>query len=93
MNHLLFCGAVAVAMITAACQRLPQKSLSAKELEAVRTAWRSTLEPTLYTFTDAAGVELTRHGKYLGVYKKQADGSWKLAADMLHPARSATSIR
>jgi len=35
-----------------------------------------------YTYTDTAGVTQTRHGKFLGVYKKQADGSWKIAADM-----------
>lgn len=35
-----------------------------------------------YTYTDTAGITQTRHGKFLGVYRKQADGAWKLAADM-----------
>jgi uncharacterized protein (TIGR02246 family) len=34
-----------------------------------------------YTYTDTAGVTRTRYGKYLAVLKRQADGSWKLAAD------------
>jgi uncharacterized protein (TIGR02246 family) len=35
-----------------------------------------------YAYTDAAGVALTRHGKFLVVLRRQADGSWKIAADM-----------
>jgi uncharacterized protein (TIGR02246 family) len=34
------------------------------------------------TETDAAGKPMTDKGKYLEVWKKQADGSWKCVADM-----------
>lgn len=34
--------------------------------------------------TDAAGKPMTDKGKYLEVWKKQADGSWKCVADMFN---------
>ena len=45
----------------------------------------------IYTYTDTTGVTRTRYGKFLGVYKKQADGSWKLAADMWNLTPQQTS--
>ena len=35
--------------------------------------------------TDGEGKAVTRTGKYLTVWKKQADGSWKVAADIGSP--------
>ena len=34
------------------------------------------------TVKDASGAPVTRKGKWLGVWKKQPDGSWKCAVDM-----------
>ena len=34
--------------------------------------------------TDAAGKPITDKGKYLEIWKKQADGSWKCVADMFN---------
>jgi len=34
------------------------------------------------TVNDPKGNPSTEHGKYLTIWKKQADGSWKVAADM-----------
>jgi ketosteroid isomerase-like protein len=34
-----------------------------------------------WTYKDAAGKTIKDHGKYLEVWKKQADGSWKCTAD------------
>ncbi len=36
------------------------------------------------TETDASGKPMTDKGKYLAVFKKQADGSWKCVADMFN---------
>jgi ketosteroid isomerase-like protein len=33
------------------------------------------------TFNDPSGKPMTDRGKYLEVWKKQADGSWKCAVD------------
>lgn len=33
-------------------------------------------------FTDAEGVVHTAHGKYLNVWQKQTDGSWKVSVDI-----------
>ena len=35
--------------------------------------------------TDAAGKPVSRHGKYLTVWKLQPDGSWKFVADIGNP--------
>jgi ketosteroid isomerase-like protein len=34
------------------------------------------------TFNDAKGKPMSDRGKYLEVWKKQSDGTWKCAADM-----------
>ncbi|UCH66416.1 MAG: DUF4440 domain-containing protein [Ignavibacterium sp.] len=34
------------------------------------------------TYSDEAGVEQKSYGKYLNIWKKQKDGSWKVAVDM-----------
>jgi len=34
------------------------------------------------TMTDASGKSLKDHGKYVEVWKKQADGTWKVVADI-----------
>jgi ketosteroid isomerase-like protein len=34
------------------------------------------------TMNDAKGKPMTDHGKYLTIWKKQADGKWKVAVDM-----------
>jgi ketosteroid isomerase-like protein len=34
------------------------------------------------TFTDSTGEEKTSPGKYLNIWKKQDDGTWKVAIDM-----------
>ncbi len=36
------------------------------------------------TFNNAAGKPVTEKGKYVTVWKKQADGSWKVAADVFN---------
>lgn len=38
-----------------------------------------------FASTDKKGKTTTEHGKYLTVWKKQADGSWKAVADMDNP--------
>ena len=51
-----------------------------------------TTGPYEITETDANGKPMTDKGKYLAVWKKQADGSWKCVADMFNtdlPAASA----
>ena len=40
--------------------------------------------------TDASGKLKTDKGKYLAVWKKQADGSWKCVADMFNTDLPAT---
>lgn len=37
-----------------------------------------------WSFTDAAGRSIKDKGKYLTVWKKQADGSWKVLFDMFN---------
>jgi ketosteroid isomerase-like protein len=37
-----------------------------------------------FTFNDAKGKPMTDRGKYLTVWKKQADGKWKAVADMFN---------
>jgi uncharacterized protein (TIGR02246 family) len=39
---------------------------------------------------DASGKKVTDHGKYLEVFQKQADGSWKCTADCWNSDLSAT---
>ena len=36
---------------------------------------------------DKEGKETVNHGKYMSVWKKQADGSWKVAVDMGNAAK------
>lgn len=43
-----------------------------------------TTGPYEITETDANGKPMTDKGKYLAVWKKQADGSWKCVADMFN---------
>ena len=43
-----------------------------------------TTGPYEITETDASGKPMTDKGKYLAVWKKQADGSWKCVADMFN---------
>jgi ketosteroid isomerase-like protein len=39
------------------------------------------------------GVAVTDHGKYLAVWKKQADGSWKAEADEWNSDKAAPAVR
>src|SRR5439155_19410750 len=34
------------------------------------------------TMTDASGKSVNDHGKYVEIFKKQADGTWKVVADI-----------
>jgi ketosteroid isomerase-like protein len=34
------------------------------------------------TMTDASGQSVKDHGKYVEIFKKQADGTWKVVADI-----------
>src|SRR5256886_1716256 len=43
------------------------------------------------TMNDAAGSPINDHGKYLEVWKKQADGNWKCAADMWNSDLAASA--
>jgi ketosteroid isomerase-like protein len=36
----------------------------------------------ILTFLDESGNEQKSYGKYLNIWKKQKDGSWKVAVDM-----------
>ena len=61
-------------------------SFTATAVEVARSedlAW----EHGTYEFatTDKKGKTTTDKGKYLTVWKKQADGSWKVVADMDNP--------
>jgi ketosteroid isomerase-like protein len=42
------------------------------------------------TFKDASGETASFKGKYLTVWKKQADGSWKVLYDMFNSDLPAT---
>ena len=35
-----------------------------------------------FTYQDSTGTEKTSYGKYLNVWKKQEDGTWKVVVDM-----------
>ena len=35
-----------------------------------------------YTMNDASGKPVKDHGKYIEIFKKQADGTWKVVADI-----------
>jgi len=35
-----------------------------------------------FTTTDPAGQSVTRHGKYVTIWKKQPDGAWRVAVDI-----------
>lgn len=36
------------------------------------------------SFTDSSGKQVSEHGKYVTVWKKQPDGSWKVARDIFN---------
>ncbi len=56
-----------------------------------------TTGPYEITETDASGKPMTDKGKYLAVWKRQADGSWKCVADMfntdLPPASAPPAVQ
>ncbi len=56
-----------------------------------------TTGPYEITEVDAKGKPMTDKGKYLAVWKKQADGSWKCVADMfntdLPPASAPPALK
>jgi uncharacterized protein (TIGR02246 family) len=43
------------------------------------------MENTRMIYPDSAGKEMTRNFKAVTIWKKQADGSWKCAVDVLSP--------
>ncbi len=45
------------------------------------------------TATDASGRPVKDHGKYVEVFKKQADGTWKVVADIWNSDLPAVAER
>ena len=55
----------------------------ATKIEVARSGEMAyTIGSSEVTVKDANGAPITRKGKWLGIWKKQPDGSWKCAVDM-----------
>ena len=86
-NDPVATGKAAIAKLTASAFTIPDFKLTWQP-EKVVVARSGDLGYTsgtyIWTFKDASGKPVSDKGKYLTVWRKQADGSWKVLFDMFN---------
>jgi hypothetical protein len=75
--------AAGLAIVLAASQQAPvdQSTGAVAAAGAADAAWEKTYEQT---FTDPKGQPVTDRGKYVSIWRKQADGWWKVVQDIFN---------